>query len=83
MGILADKDRSALTAHRDFARYLQETGNTICGRHPIGILYGALAHLEETTGRKKSCTWVKYDQSLQATNITDDSVSYASAWIKI
>lgn len=83
MGILADQDRSALTAHRDFHRYLVETDNSICGRHAIGILYGALAHLEETTGRKKFCNWVKYDQSAQVTKITDNSVSYASAWIKI
>lgn len=83
MGILADNDRSARKAHRDFHRYLTDTGNTICGRHAIGVLYGALMHLEEKTGKKAFCKWVKYDQSVQATKLIDNSVSYASAWIKI
>ncbi|KAJ3552174.1 hypothetical protein NP233_g12943 [Leucocoprinus birnbaumii] len=82
MGILGDNNRNALQAHTDFHRYLRATGNTICGRHPIGVLYGALAVLENQ-GRKASCTWVKYDQSCRVTQINENSVSYASAWIKI
>jgi hypothetical protein len=83
MGILGDKNRSAMTAHTDFHNYLRATENTICGRHPIGILWGALARLEQTTGKKASCTWVKYDQSSQVTEVNEYSVSYASAWVKI
>ncbi|KAF5356215.1 hypothetical protein D9756_003798 [Leucocoprinus leucothites] len=83
MGILGDKDRTALTAHTDFHKYLNATSNTICGRHPIGVLWGALARLEGASGKKASCTWVKYDQSAQVTKVSESSVSYASAWIKI
>ncbi|KAF9453773.1 UPF0103-domain-containing protein [Macrolepiota fuliginosa MF-IS2] len=82
MGILTTSDRSAQRAHSDFHKYLDETGNTICGRHAIGVLYGALAYLERSTGKKATCKWVKYDQSSQCTKASDSSVSYASAWIK-
>ena len=83
MGILADKNRSALTAHTDFHKYLNTTSNTICGCHAIGVLWGALARLESASGRKASCTWVKYDQSAQVTEVSEFSVSYASGWITI
>ncbi|KXN89983.1 Protein MEMO1 [Leucoagaricus sp. SymC.cos] len=83
MGILSDRDRSAILAHRDFHRYLKDTGNTICGRHAIGVLYGALAYLEQGTGRKASCRWIKYDHSEDITKVHQSSVSYASAWINI
>jgi len=83
MGILADKNRSALTAHTDFHKYLKTTGNTICGCHAIGVLWGALVRLERASGRKASCTWVKYDQSAQVTEVSEFSVSYASGFITI
>lgn len=82
MGILSVSDRNAQRAHADFHKYLKDTGNTICGRHAIGVLYGALAHVENTTGKRVVCKWVKYDQSSQCTKAWESSVSYASAWIK-
>ena len=39
-------------AHKRFAEYLEETKNTICGRHPIGVLLGALATLASTDAFK-------------------------------
>jgi len=82
MGILSMSDRTAQQAHTDFDRYLRETKNTICGRHAIGVLYGALAQVERTTGKTPTCKWVKYDQSSQCTGLEDSSVSYGSGWIK-
>ncbi|KAJ7361687.1 MEMO1 family [Mycena albidolilacea] len=67
-------------AHKRFADYLEQTKNTICGRHPIGVLLGALATLApERTAELK---WVRYEQSGECLTIKDSSVSYASAWVK-
>lgn len=38
--------KTASQAHREFADYLSETKNTVCGRHPIGVLLGTLAALQ-------------------------------------
>jgi hypothetical protein len=33
--------------HDTFLEVLQDTGNTVCGRHPIGVLMAAVEVLEE------------------------------------
>lgn len=71
---------NAKLAHHYFAEYLARTKNTICGRHPIGVLLGALSALEED-GRAPNLQWVRYEQSSQCQNINDSSVSYACAYI--
>ena len=70
--------------HDAFLRNLQETGNTVCGRHPIGVVMAALevlrGHiklLEEAKGRFK---FVRYERSSDCTKLSDSSVSYASAF---
>ncbi|KAL0075564.1 cell motility mediator [Phycomyces blakesleeanus] len=63
----------------DFAAYLAKTKNTICGRHPIGILMGAVAHLNETLS--PNIKFVKYAQSNPCKTLADSSVSYASAYL--
>ncbi|KAJ6519874.1 MEMO1 family [Mycena sanguinolenta] len=68
-------------AHPHFAAYLAETKNTICGRHPIGVLLGALAVLA-AQGRTPELKWVRYAQSSECVTVRDSSVSYASAWVK-
>ena len=70
-----------LIASRDFAAfhaYLEETENTICGRHPIEIL---LLCLDVVDPDKKQATvkFVKYAQSSRVSRPDDSSVSYASA----
>ncbi|KAF9578278.1 hypothetical protein BGW38_006009, partial [Lunasporangiospora selenospora] len=40
----------SLKDHAGFARYLAQTKNTICGRHPIGVLLAGLKVLDEGTG---------------------------------
>lgn len=89
MGILTipqdeDNDRKVVDVHSSFAEYLSRTRNTICGRHPIGVLFGALSTIEKDVdsggmGRRPSVSWVKYDQSSSCKTLEDSSVSYASA----
>ena len=68
------------SVHGEFAKYLSRTGNTICGRHPIGMFLGAIESLKEgSQGRKLK--WVRYEQSSECETIKDSSVSYASGYI--
>ena len=59
----------------DFARYLSETRNTICGRHPIALLLEACKH----TRTQLQIHFEKYAQSTRVTSTYGSSVSYASA----
>jgi AmmeMemoRadiSam system protein B len=59
----------------DWYTYLKKYKNTICGRHPIGVLLQAMKHL----GSKHSLKFVHYAQSSQCTTLSDSSVSYAVA----
>ncbi|KAJ1664062.1 hypothetical protein IW140_004362 [Coemansia sp. RSA 1813] len=77
--------------HRAFAQYLEETGNTICGRHPIGVLLAAVnalysrdqldGALAGTAAGGPRLRFVKYDQSSKVQSPKDSSVSYASAYL--
>lgn len=82
MELLTLPPASAAEAHHDFADYLKRTKNTICGRHPIGVLLGALAALEEE-GRAPNLKWVRYEQSSACQTVNDSSVSYASAYVTV
>ncbi|PFH54518.1 hypothetical protein AMATHDRAFT_88 [Amanita thiersii Skay4041] len=82
MDILTMPPSNAKEAHSHFAAYLSRTKNTICGRHPIGVLLGALAALEVANGLHAQLKFVRYEQSSACLTIRDSSVSYASAWIK-
>lgn len=80
-------DKGASQAHADFAAYLSRTKNTICGRHPIGVLLAAAAELQETATEGWSremaeLKWTRYEQSSQCEDVSDSSVSYASAYLK-
>ena len=71
--------------HDAFLANLQDTGNTVCGRHPIGVIMAALEVLkaqkrdveEEGKGIFK---FVRYERSSECTKLSDSSVSYASAF---
>ncbi|KAG6813256.1 hypothetical protein H0H92_012670 [Tricholoma furcatifolium] len=82
MDLLSLSPSSAEAAHVQFADYLVKTKNTICGRHPIGVLLGALGALERSRNIKPTLKWVRYEQSSACHTIRDSSVSYASAWIR-
>ncbi|XP_014213751.1 protein MEMO1 [Copidosoma floridanum] len=63
-----------------FTDYLRKYANTICGRHPIGVLLQAVQSLRETSnGQRMSLKFLKYAQSSQCNSMSDSSVSYASA----
>ncbi|PSS37698.1 hypothetical protein PHLCEN_2v391 [Hermanssonia centrifuga] len=80
MELLTMPPNTGHLAHHLFAEYLTRTKNTICGRHPIGVLLGALETLE-AEGRVPHLQWVRYAQSSECYNINDSSVSYASAYV--
>jgi hypothetical protein len=74
----------AARAHAAFARYLHRTKNTICGRHPIGVLLGALAAVERERDDDTEDVWmqfVRYEHSSECESVEDSSVSYASAYV--
>ena len=73
MRIIEEKDPAAFTA------YLKKTGNTICGRHPIGVFMQAAS----ASPLPHSIKFTKYDQSHQCRSQRDSSVSYASAVVTL
>ncbi|KAJ1653392.1 hypothetical protein IWQ61_006471 [Dispira simplex] len=71
-----------------FYRYLKSTHNTICGRHPIGLLLQVVLYLRDhcstaNTLEEFQLEFVYYAQSSQARSVRDSSVSYASAYLAI
>jgi AmmeMemoRadiSam system protein B len=58
----------------EFAKYLEETDNTICGRHPIGIFLNALKYSGLVTNSKL----LHYKQSSKVNKPHQSSVSYAA-----
>lgn len=62
-----------------FAKYLKQTSNTICGRHPIGVWLQAVKYNKETGVEVLDIKFVRYCQSSQVRYKSDSSVSYASA----
>ncbi|KAJ2161084.1 hypothetical protein GGF46_001755 [Coemansia sp. RSA 552] len=67
--------------HAKFKQYLDETQNTICGRHPIGVLLAAVNKLFPVGSEGPRLRFVKYDQSNKVRSPADSSVSYASAYL--
>jgi len=70
--------------HKHFLGVLEETGNTVCGRHPIGVIMAAIEALgvseneqETTKGRFR---FVRYERSSLCMAVKDSSVSYCSAF---
>ncbi|RKP35879.1 protein MEMO1 [Dimargaris cristalligena] len=72
-----------------FYEYLEKTENTICGRHPIGILLQAIEQLpttdegDQVTKCQVQLKFVYYAQSSEVHSPRDSSVSYASAYVTI
>ncbi|EDW24869.1 GL23150 [Drosophila persimilis] len=61
-----------------FTEYLRKYNNTICGRHPIGVMLGAVKALQDQGYDKMSFKFLQYAQSSQCLDMEDSSVSYAS-----
>jgi len=86
-GSITILDKQAMNAiesgkHDAFTTELKNSGNTVCGRHPIGVVMAALEKLEaeakvEGKGKFK---FVRYERNSDPENYGDSSVSYASAY---
>lgn len=63
----------------EFKKYLSETDNTICGRHPISVFL----HMSRNCSTKIKIKFLRYEQSSQCKSMRDSSVSYASAAAKL
>lgn len=61
--------------HDNWLGILEETGNTVCGRHPIGIVMAAM----EVLGGQSKFKFVRYERSSDCQKVSDSSVSYCSA----
>lgn len=66
-------------SHRQFLEQLEETGNTVCGRHPIGVFMAAVESAQGLQGDGKF-KFVRYERSSEVETVRDSSVSYASAF---
>jgi len=82
MKLLELPSSSAAATHTSFANYLRRTKNTICGRHPMGVLLGAISQLEKDKDIQPTLRWVRYEQSSACVTVRDSSVSYSSAWVR-
>lgn len=64
-----------------------DTGNTVCGRHPIGVMMSAVEAVRETRGDVGQDVgrfrFVRYERSSEVKRVSDSSVSYASAFAVI
>ncbi|CAA3006351.1 Hypothetical predicted protein [Olea europaea subsp. europaea] len=84
LGMKAIKDLKL----ESFTSYLKIYGNTICGRHPIGVLIAAVESLnnesEQSGGQKPQykLKFLNYLQSSKCRARYDSSVSYAAASLK-
>lgn len=64
-----------------FLDLIERTGNTVCGRHPIGVIMAALEIVTANRPADKpgQFHFLRYERSSDAVDITDSSVSYVSA----
>jgi MEMO1 family protein len=92
---IAHVDRACMCAaaagqHAVFLKTLRDTGNTICGRHPIGVFMagweeversrqGSEASKEDDLGKGRF-RFVRYERSSDVVSARDSSVSYVSAF---
>lgn len=68
--------------HTEFYQTVQKTQNTVCGRHPIGVVVAALELLakEGLESGKGLFKFVQYQRSSLVKSKQDSSVSYVSAY---
>ena len=67
--------------HDDFLENLRQTENTVCGRHPIGVVMAAIECLRNEGKIKKDAgkfKFLRYERSNDVMTVKDSSVSYAS-----
>lgn len=66
----------------NFLDTIERTGNTVCGRHPIGVMMAAIEELThgKEEGQRGRFHFVRYERSSDAIDVMDSSVSYVSAF---
>lgn len=52
-------------SRKSFATYIKNTKNTVCGRHPIGVLLAALSKLEEDEEERYEIRFTRYEVSFR------------------
>ncbi|EMD65891.1 hypothetical protein GGP41_010670 [Bipolaris sorokiniana] len=67
-------------SHRKFLDQLRKTGNTVCGRHPIGLFMAAVESTEALEEGKGIFSFLRYERSSLVEDLQDSSVSYCSAF---
>lgn len=64
-----------------FVDTIQQTGNTVCGRHPIGVVMAGIEEVvNKDEGKKGRFHFIRYERSSDAVDVADSSVSYVSAF---
>lgn len=77
----AAMDAVASGSHDAFVDNLRLTGNTVCGRHPIGVAMAALEHVAKESGQElRKFKILRYERSNLVKVPKDFSVSYVSAY---
>lgn len=68
--------------HEVFLEQVERTGNTVCGRHPIGVFMAAVegCGVLGEEGGKGRFRFVRYERSGLVEKVADYSVSYCSAF---
>lgn len=69
--------------HSEYYSTLKGTHNTVCGRHPIGVVLAALEEFlggDQSGGSKGKFQFIQYQRSNLVERQSDFSVSYVSAY---
>ncbi|ORX98426.1 MEMO1 family [Clohesyomyces aquaticus] len=71
-------------SHETFLGQVKETGNTVCGRHPIGVFMAAVEEArkqgKERGAEDGNFKFLRYERSSLVSHPRDSSVSYCSAF---
>lgn len=91
---IAHVDRACMCAiasgkYDEFLDVIEETGNTVCGRHPIGVFMAGVEEVErleagsedvQGSSAPRRFRFMRYERSSNVFNTRDSSVSYVSAF---
>ncbi|KAJ6081717.1 hypothetical protein N7499_006591 [Penicillium canescens] len=67
---------------KNFLDVIDRTGNTVCGRHPIGVIMAALENVtvSQPADKQGRFYFLRYERSSDVKDVDDSSVSYVSAF---
>jgi len=90
---IAQVDRACMCgiasgSYNEFAQVIEETANTVCGRHPIGVFMASIEEVEKLDavkndsqgGLRRRFRFMRYERSSDVLTGKDSSVSYVSAF---